>query len=181
MTREEPIGFWRLSETQEILLRHYTAHETVWDFGAGNLSLAHYLMEYGRPIPGTIYAVEKELSSTQEWIQIEGVTQVPHCFKDINPLRIDTQSVGLLSWPQNAPLHGLEALLDRCDTVVYIGKCDDTTVCGTAALWEYLQTRSVLAVIYDKHDMVVYGQPGVGTVRNGRKRLPLSGIEDGYT
>jgi len=67
-------------------------------------------------------------------------------------------SVAYLSWPSVSGIHGLTALLEMFQRVIYVGDSFDCTMCGDPSMWSHLSRREVLAHVPSRHvQTIVYG------------------------
>jgi len=66
--------------------------------------------------------------------------------------------MALVSWPLWNPLPGLVTLLEQVETVLYLGKNTDGTVCGPEDFWLHMLEREVLEHVPDRRNVLtVYG------------------------
>jgi hypothetical protein len=122
-----------LNAAQEECLKHLVAGKVVYDLGAGDLVLAHKLLELGA---AKVVAIEKELFFVDNVApEIEVRRQYfQHMNEDID--------IAFVSWPANYD-NGLLPILKRTKTIIYLGKNTDGSMCGTPALFQYLITRKI--------------------------------------
>ncbi len=68
--------------------------------------------------------------------------------------------VAFVKWPPTTNLLGFVALLSFAPVVIYIGRNDGVTACGTPLMWTHLRQRELLDVAESGcNDMLVYGGP----------------------
>lgn len=143
-------------------IKPYIAGRVVHDLGAGDCVLAMMLLRSGAL---AVEAVDKEY--------LGGGVQLPPsgryhraAFKDYRPETID---VAFVAWPENdrGVSTGLLSLLQRAQTVIYLGKNTGGVMCGTPALFRHFASREFLAYEPDKLNVLcVYGAP-LGWQRTG--------------
>ena len=139
----------RISQEQESALRPYLEGKVVHDLGAGDLTLAQYLVNAMEVFH--VFAIDRDENSTDN-PKIECITS--H-FKDYTI--IDSISVAVMSWPVNWAC-SLELRAAESDVVVYIGKNTDSSACGDPTLWNHLILRQVLLYMPTfKNDLIIYG------------------------
>ena len=141
-------------------LRAYTAGETVWALGTGP-TLEEALLVRDRWEALHVHAVDKELTTRQ----CAQITTHTIYFKDAT---FEIDGVALVKWPVTHKT-GIEQLLQVARTIIYIGKNDGITACGSKGLWELLRTRRVLLERHHtKNDLIVFG------AELGLERRPLT-------
>lgn len=147
-----------LTEEHQEILRLFVAGRVVHDLGAGNLTLAHTLIQCGA---SRVVVVDRHEMLEPKVSSIERVTT----WFDQYEGPID---IAFMSWPVNWGC-GLLGLVERARLVIYLGNNMGGTMCGYGTLWEYLRTREVLAHVFgQKGSFIVYG-PGR---QKSRKPLP---------
>jgi len=135
------MSYGTLNAAQEECLKKLVVGKIVYDLGAGDLVLAHKLIELG----AKVIAVEKENffidnaltpnPTMQASLEIEVRQQY---FQDMD----DDIDIAFVSWPDNYD-NGLLPILKRTKTIIYLGKNTDMSMCGTPALFRYLLTRKI--------------------------------------
>jgi hypothetical protein len=130
----------------------------VHDLGAGDLTLAHDLIQCGA---SSVIAVDKQPMPSPQVPNIERVVSYFHEYAQ--PV-----DIAFMSWPVNWSV-GLTPIARRSRLVVYLGTNMGGSACGYQDLWWHLRSREVLAHVFDPTgSFIVYG---FGT--RGRKgRLP---------
>lgn len=122
-----------LNAAQEYCLKKLVAGKVVYDLGAGDLVLAHKLLELGA---AKVIAIEKErffIDNVAPDIEVRK-QYFQHIDEDID--------IAFVSWPANYD-NGLLPVLRRTKTILYLGKNTDGSMCGTPALFKYLLTRKI--------------------------------------
>jgi hypothetical protein len=81
----------------------------------------------------------------------------------------------LVSWPVNYEKVGLADIVDRTDTVLYLGTNVGGTACGGRDLWEVLSRREVLAYEADPiNTLIVYGAGKTNRMLYGEELAALN-------
>jgi len=138
----------RPNPVQVACIRKFVEGRIVSDLGAGDLLLSHLCAVLGAT---KVIAIDKE---TMPEADISLPIEQVRCAFRYYKRNID---VALLSWPINTSC-GLEALVNRAEIVIYLGKCTDGTICGTPRLWSHLVRREVLLLSPDRtNTLIVYG------------------------
>jgi len=159
------MGHGQLSSLQEAALRKHVTGKVVHDLGAGDLELSHRLIALGAE---RVVAVDKIFICKPWDSRVQIVQDYFHCFHD-------APEVAFLSWPPNWPDHGLNLIVWRAPTVIYLGKNTDGISCGGPALFRDLVEREVLD--YSPHPtntLIIYGE-----AKFGHQPRPLRGEEKG--
>lgn len=122
-----------LNAAQEECLKKLVAGKVVYDLGAGDLVLAHKLLELGTT---KVVAIEKErffIYNVAPEIEVRA-EYFQHMDEDID--------IAFVSWPANYD-NGLLPILKRTKTIIYLGKNTDGSSCGTPDMFLYLLTRKI--------------------------------------
>lgn len=136
------------------------AGKEVWDLGYGySTSEPLLLKKLGASL---VCAVDKTWRSVQPRVTTKKqVMFFDMYFADFLVSYPETEGsrIAFMKWPENGPLAGIVPLLEKCDTIVYIGLNDPYTVCGNKALWEYLAGREFIKEVKGKkNDLILYGK-----------------------
>ena len=155
------LGWSTLTPAMEAALAEVVRGQAVFDFGCGQGELADWMALHGA---ASVTAIDKEATPKFRSKKVTGVrTQISNA---VLPDRID---VGVTAWPVNRAIEGLVPALRHCDTVVYLGCNDATTMCWPPDLFPYLLTRELLAYLpHHQNNMVIVGQP----LPDGQMREP---------
>lgn len=160
-------GNERLTPAQLAVLERAVRGKQVVDLGAGVwASLSALCARLGARL---VTAVEKQDFEADRSVMIAlGVRlyqgEIQDFMRTLDGQDID---VALISWPwlSMAPI-SIERLLERCRTVVYIGKNTSDVRCGSgknvahAAFWQHLTKRAIVETEPDPIQVVtVYGPP----------------------
>lgn len=138
-----------LDENQQRVLMNFVAGEVVHDLGCGDLSLAHRLVELGAK---KVIGVDKEKPRAS--VNRKEVTFKQCYFSEFS----DEMKVAFVSWPVNREGTGIEALLQRTPTVIYLGHNFGGTACGSKSMFQHLSKRNVLAQMANRFNtLIVYG------------------------
>jgi hypothetical protein len=149
-----------------------TATGEVWDLGSG-------------PFPGVFWEgipqrEERRVTAIDKtpFRNTKGVTPMKATFLDAQTL-LGQADVALLSWPVNWRTPGLIPLLERADTLIYIGKNTCGTACGWPLLYQYFLSRELILELPDRmNTMLVLGAPlSPGEVRKATP-TEASGMQD---
>lgn len=145
------MGYWSLTKPQASTLRSFVRGKTVFDLGAGDLSLAILVKKWGA---ARVVGVDrKRMPSIPGIERIEG----DWAYSDVK----EVPEVALLSWPINSPNPRLLKLVKKSRSVVYLGKNTDGTCCGWPGLFEHLLERKVLSYKPDRaNTLIIYGAAG---------------------
>jgi len=160
--------FGEVTDHMSQTLREYVEGKEVWDFGAGDLLHAKRLLRLGAK---HVFAVDKE---GQPHSRYRGwpITPVKSYYVDVEPPPSGFP-VAWVSWPTNHTLVGLVPLLERAETVIYLGSNTDGAACGWPGLFNHLHFREVLAHIpHRRNSLIVYGRQ-----LSEAERRPLLGEE----
>ena len=154
--------YGRMTAHMEEVLRAHIAGLVVWDFGAGDGYYARRMLALGAR---GVVAVEKE-----ETFEAEGyppnLCWLTYYFKNVPPP--NEIAVAFVSWPVNnsESMRSLLPHLKVARKIVYLGKNDDATACGSPELFEFFTTLTVESEVADsRNDMIVY--------RNENRPAPL--------
>lgn len=137
------------------------AGKEVWDLGFGYSAKEPLLLK--KLGASLVCAVDKTWRSTRPCRKTmqKQVLFFDMYFAEFLQQHLETEGsrVAFMKWPENGPLTGITPLLDKCDTIVYIGLNDPYTGCGNPTLWEYLAGREYLKEVKGKkNDLILYGR-----------------------
>lgn len=157
----------RLNRFQQEAVQYYVKGRFVWDLGAGAMGWAHELVKMGAKHVTAVdqlykYRHENYLNNMRDWKKCapDGVEVDDRTFFELvgtGPRRL---SVAFVSWPEQSygATCGLELLVDRAETVIYLGNNFDCTACGSAPFWNMLTQRKVLCTLPSRiNTLTVYG------------------------
>lgn len=148
-----------LTEEQWAALEPYIEDKVVYDLGAGDLELAHKMDALGAR---KVIAVDRHDMPTPQTKRVQTIRSHFHQWE-----APDVMGVAFLSWPVNWRSDA-EALLYRAEKVVYVGRCTDSTLCGSLEFWRHVSRREVLAIVPARHNvLIIYGD-----VEGDRDLLP---------
>lgn len=137
------------SEDCAARLRPYVQDRVVHDLGCGNLRQVPFLLSLG---------AQKVIGIDQE--VFHGFTEFKHPqlefyrqhFHEVS----DPIDVAFVSWPVNWDC-GLQHLVQRAKTVIYVGKNTDGLMCGDLHFWRTLVSRPVgVHIPHQKETVIVY-------------------------
>lgn len=141
-----------LTEEQWASLEPYIEDQVVYDLGAGDLELAHEMDALGAR---KIIAVDRHDMPPPRTKRVQTVRSHFHQWN-----APESMDVAFLSWPVNW-CSDAERLLPRAKIVVYVGRCTDSTLCGSLEFWGHVRHREVLAVVPNRHNvLIIYGEVG---------------------
>lgn len=148
MNREEGI-YGRLSDTQGEVLTHYVRGKIVHDLGAGDLKLSKKLVKCGAL---GVVAVDKEKARTKN-------KKIQFVHSDFAEMRHIQATTIFLSWPAMEPQLGLQQILNRAQTIVYLGKNTDGLQCGWPELFQGFLKRELLEYVEeDSNSLIILGK-----------------------
>jgi len=151
------VAYWCLNEVQAEALRAIVTGNVVHDLGAGDLSLAEQLLDFGAT---QVIAIEKEPPPRKH---SDNITYFKGYFKDYySPI-----DIALLSWPPNYCI-GLPRLVKRARIAIYLGKNTDGTACGSPELFGHLLNREISVYLPDRHNTLICYEGPVTTRRKPR-------------
>tara|TARA_Y100000310_G_C20691665_1_gene822672 strand:+ start:1296 stop:1817 length:522 start_codon:yes stop_codon:yes gene_type:complete len=139
--------------TTEMLsaLRPLVAGKVVVDLGAGNCNKAAILKGIGA---ATVIAVDKNPMPPTA-----GIKTVQGYFVEVADALPELIDVAFVSWPQNYPNRGLEAILHRAEVVIYLGSNTDGNSCGDPSLYGHLLSRKLLAHVgHQRNTLIAVGE-----------------------
>jgi hypothetical protein len=147
----------RLTTDQKIALKSYINDRIVEDLGAGNGELTRFCLSAGA---ARVIAVDGQLDYQVNYAlpRCIGVRAYMHEYFAAFPKQRSDQHVALVSWPVVYGIDGLEDVCALFSRVIYLGKNDDGTACGSQSFWRGLLQREVL-YCHEHHlnDLIVYG------------------------
>ena len=142
-----------LTSPMRDILRPLVADRCVWDLGCGNFGHSEVLVELG----AQVVAIDKEWPRPwgSEQASPVGVQFHRMCFSELAEVSLETlgaPDIAFVSWPSNYRTKGLLELVQRFDTVVYLGHNLDGTVCGWPALFEHFVGRALISHVEGVRD-----------------------------
>lgn len=131
----------------------------VHDFGCGVGAFTRVLEQAGALSAVGIDSDEMFMRTASKHLSTAVTKFVCADFADYNEQHPEDFDVGIVSWPVNWFNHGLVQLIQRCKTVIYIGKNTDLTASGGPELFRHLVTRRVIEYLPDfTNTLCVYGE-----------------------
>lgn len=165
----------RLNEDQIIALGKAIEGRDVHDFGCGVGVFTRALEQLG---PKSVVGIDKEhmaMELANKHMRTDITKFVCADFAEYAWDSSEAFDVGIISWPVNWRNLGLVQLLERCKTIIYIGKNTNSTACGGPELFEYLVTREVVEYIPAFTNVLcVYGAPCEPRCLTGEEFAALS-------
>lgn len=157
--------FGEISEGMRVRLKEILQGKEIWALGAGpDLHEAWVLLSLGAKRVWSVDKSQRFLGSSTNKVQTGSGYEILDFrgyfeeFFDLKRGEDNTQVITFLKWPQTNFTPGLIDLLGLSQTVVYVGKNDGATACGSPQLWGYLSRRELQEEIQScKNDMLVYG------------------------
>jgi len=150
------LSWGHLFDEQRLAVQRVIAGRHVVDLGAGDLSLAHELLELGA---SRVTAVD--INPCESWgpLSFEPVAldhPAPAVAQSTDRLRLvvssfadftrpDDAEIAFLSWCDSYPKLKLVELLATFPTLIHLSKNTDSVVCGWPQLYAYLKTRRITA------------------------------------
>jgi hypothetical protein len=137
-----------LSKAQAEAVCPFVQGREVYDLGAGDLFLTRKLVSMG----ASVVAVDKHGFGGHT--MPAGVTLGPQWFHQVAPADV---RIAFISWPNNCCMV-LSRIIAEAETVIYLGKNTDGTICGDAQLFAELVKREVLVYLAERpNTLIVYG------------------------
>jgi len=159
------MSYGRLSKSQYTALAPFVHGKTVHDIGAGDLTLAGYLLTLGA---SHIIAIDKNPWKSKA---TKNITVIETYFERYT----DPLDVAFVSWPINHFDQGLLDLIGAARTVIYLGKNSDGQACGFPLLFDHLSKRENPVYIAERpNTLAIYGPNFVERPPNGEERASLS-------
>ncbi len=128
------MGFWRLTKVQEKTLLDFVRGLTVYDLGAGDLSLARLMAKTAK----VVHAIDKDSPRLNRRLP-------KHLYYHHSTFEgfdfPELYDCAVLCWPPNTPCPGLLPAVSSALHVVYIGRSTDGWMCGTPELFIHLSKR----------------------------------------
>lgn len=144
--------YGQLSPEQREVVAAFVRGKRVIDLGCGNCALANIMIETCGAAHVT--AINYKMSPREDVPKISFVSSL---FEDYDG---EVPEVAFLSWPVNRPVPALLRLVERAETVIYLGKNTDGTSCGWLDLFEHFSGRAILRHLPDQRNtLTVYGWP----------------------
>lgn len=133
------MGWGTLTAEQAVLVGNFVRGKVVHDLGAGDCELALQMVKLGAAF---VYAVDKKFPQKRRHH-----SRIIAKEENLHEYASDKLDVVFVSWPSNndGVTDALIRLADRATTVIYLGKNDAYTQCGTPELFEYFSCRKLLA------------------------------------
>jgi len=142
--------YGKLTSEMEEAIRPYIAEKFVWDLGAGDMAYAARL----RDLEAYVTAVDKEPLE-----DIPCVCRYQGTFEKLASHQLCLE-VAFVSWPCNWRQPGLGTLMQRSETVIYLGLNSHSkgSACGGSDFWESLIHRPILcSAEHPRNRLLVYG------------------------
>lgn len=141
------MSYGLLTDEQEAAVKAFVEGQIVHDLGAGDLVLAHRLANFGA---SHVVAIDKEHRPPGRMPRGK-VTYKQAYFHELKgPYRTI-----FLSWPQNLESPDLALLALQAETLIYLGKNTDGTMCGSPSLFEVMIRRELLTYIPSKGNTLI--------------------------
>lgn len=153
--------FGAFEKEHQLIAREYVSRERVIDLGCGDGERARVLSEIGAK---EVLAIDYEIDRFRT--RGDRVRFLPATFFDVVSRHdglCDDYGVAHVAWPSTNRLRdysrSLIAILERIDTVIYIGCNTGGTACGTPALFEHFSRRKLLVYAPSaRNTLIVYGR-----------------------
>lgn len=149
------MGYWQINDEQRQILQAHVTDRIVEDLGSGDGSLSVLAMDLGAR---SVLSIDGE--DPIDPVYRHGVIPVRATFEAWTRAMLVTRSehhVALVSWPQTCGDFSLNLLLRLFSKVIYLGRNDGGTACGSWLFWEHLMEREVLVHHSAANALTVYG------------------------
>ena len=133
----------KLSKQCQATIQPFISGRSVIDLGAGNLAITRILKKLGAT---DILAIDKNTMPV-----IPGIETKRCYFNDVT----ESRDTAFLSWPINRFCEGLNEILNRHETVIYIGSNLDGHACGSLQLFKNLTRRNPIAHLCEPDSTVL--------------------------
>jgi hypothetical protein len=174
-----------MTDEQMLRLGQVVSGKSVWALGSGpNLKEAEMLVSHGA---SSVHAIDKHHRSNSFAPEIKSGSSLGVRVYDCRAYYAEfleligpeaTVDVAFVKWPSATPQPGIAQLIARAETVVYVGKNGDGTICGSMELWLALRLRSLVDVIPGRmNDMIVYTEKLQRRVDYPRCREELEAVD----
>jgi hypothetical protein len=134
----------------------YVRDQNIVDYGAGDLRLAHHMLELGAK---SITAIDKYYGEVDVGYADPRIQVMRARFEDLAelPFRLGKMEVALVSWPVNnhQSSKALEVLLRQANVVIYLGKNTDGIACGERNLFQMFLRRELLVYEPDQKNVLM--------------------------
>lgn len=154
----EILAYGQLSGEQEKSLVEFVRRRKVYDLGCGpHLRMAKKLVELG---------ARKVVAVDKDWMDKGKLPRIEKRRVDFGDFR-ERVRTAFVSWPWATPPSELVRIVEKAETVIYLGKNFDGVICGDEEFWGSLARREVLAHVPNKRNtLIVYGK-----VRRSKREL----------
>jgi hypothetical protein len=143
-----------LTHEQIQIIYKYVLGQDVVDLGAGSLIYSNMILELGGDSVTALDCIPMPPHSNISIIQ--------QSFSEYHA----QHDIAYLSWPINKFSAGLNEILAKHETIIYVGSNIGGTLCGHSSLFEYLITREPIEYHFDHiNTLIVYS--------NMKRTLPL--------
>lgn len=153
----------KISENMEKMIESYVKGRTIWNLGSGtDDSEARMLASFGAK---KIYSVDKNMSHRGRrfinpqfnWNIGTRTWECNSYFDEFEDWVKEEPDVIFIKWPDtNAKI---SRLINRSPIVIYIGRNDKATSCGSSDFWAHVLKREIENSVEEKeNDMIVYGR-----------------------
>ena len=151
-----------LSPAQQEVVAEHVKGKLVHDMGFGDATLARVLVNLGAR---EVIGVDKETV-------FEGLLDKIHHYRCRFEEFVGEAKLIFLSWPINHDNFALLRLVQKAETVIYLGKHTDGTACGWPGLYTHLSSREIHSHLPErKNTLTIYGP--------ARMARPMTGEECG--
>lgn len=147
-----------LDKEQQVVVQEFVSGHEVMDLGAGDLELSKQLLLLGAQ---SVVAVDKMLPRQAP----EGVELLEDLIHNVKR----RCGVVFVSWLINWPA-GATKILEETETVIYLGKNTEGSLCGCLEVWRHLRGRELLRqVATPRNTLLVYGPRQVSRLPVGEE------------
>jgi hypothetical protein len=139
--------FHRLTPAQQSAVKGHIVDQKVYDLGAGDCASSVLLADLGA---GEVIAVDVARFP----VEYPEITQLQVSFEELVP-HIDTIDVAFISWPINRFNPNLLTLIQRSETVIYLGSNTNANACGDPRYFREFRSRELLAYVPDMRNTLM--------------------------
>lgn len=164
------MGYGVLTEPMQAVLRKHVTKRVAWDLGAGDLERSRDLVRLGAR---HVVAIDRRPMPKVDVLEPIDIIQQQFASIEIP----DLIEVAFLAWPVNRPQWEVLPLLDKAQTVIYLGSNTDGSACGWLGLFDHLLHRRLVDHVPHRQNslVVVSDRLAVGRAPTGEETAAVDG------